>query len=77
MTDCATKRIWLAEAQNALHQLITGGQETKVNFGPGKGVEYSQANIAQLRTYIAQLQAEVDECDGKVGMRRGPIRFTM
>ncbi len=75
MTDCATKRIWLAEAQLALHQLQTGTKETKITFGPGKGVEYSQANIEQLRTYVADLQAQVDECDGKTAARRGPIRF--
>lgn len=75
MTDCATKKLWLAEAELALHKLLTGQAEVTVTFGSGKSVTYTQANIAQLKDYIADLQAQVDACDGKEPARRGPIRF--
>ncbi|HEY1035556.1 MAG TPA: gpW family head-tail joining protein [Pseudoxanthomonas sp.] len=73
--DCATKKLWLAEAELALHKLLTGEREQTVTFGSGKSVTYTQANINQLKSYIADLQAQVDECDGKAPAKRGPIRF--
>lgn len=76
MTDCATKRLWLAEAENALHALMTGTKEVKITFGPNKSVEYTQANLRELRAYIDQLRAEVAECDGQTRPRRAPVRLT-
>lgn len=75
MTDCATKRLWLAEAEYALHQLMTGAKEVEVQFGTGKAVKYTEASIRDLKSYIADLQNQVDECDGKEVRKRGPIRF--
>lgn len=75
MTDCATKRLWLAEAENALHALMTGAKEVKVTFGPSKSVEFTAASIRDLRAYIQQLRDEVAECDGRTTPRRGPVRF--
>lgn len=75
MTDCATKRLWLAEAEYALHQLMTGAKEVEVQFGAGKSVKYTDANRRDLQAYIADLQNQVDECDGKTPCKRGPIRF--
>ena len=74
MTDCATKRVWLAQAELALHQLMTGTKEVKLSFGPGKAVEYSQATVRDLQAYVNQLRAEVAECDGQAPCPRGPIR---
>ena len=75
MTDCATKRLWMAEAELALHQLLTGQREVKLTFGTAKGVEYNQTNISELRAYIATLTEQVRECDGQPSGRRGPVRF--
>lgn len=75
MTDCATKRLWLAEAQLALHKLMTGTSEQTVTFGSGKSVTYTAASIDKLKDYIADLQNQVDACDGKTPCKRGPIRF--
>lgn len=75
MTDCATKRLRLAEAENALHELMTGTKAVKVGFGPGKSAEYTEANIDKLRTYIEDLRRQVAECDGQVLQGRAPIRF--
>lgn len=46
MTDCATKKLWLAEAELALHKLLTGQAEVTVTFGSGKSVTYTAASIA-------------------------------
>lgn len=75
MTDCATKRLWLAEAELALHQLLTGQREVKLTFGTAKGVEYNQTNIRELRAYVDTLREQVRECDGQQSGRRGPVRF--
>lgn len=75
MTDCATKRLWLAEAQLALHRLLTGTSEQTVTFGSGKSVTYTSASIDKLRAYIGDLENQVAECDGLTPCKRGPIRF--
>lgn len=76
--DCATKKVWLAEAELALHKLQTGTAEVSVTFGNGKSATYTAgtASVAKLQAYIAQLQAEVDACNGLTPCKRGPIRFT-
>lgn len=75
MTDCLTKELWLAEARLALHRLLTGTSEQTVQFGPSKSVTYTQANINQLKDYVAQLESEVAECNGEDPKKRGPVRF--
>lgn len=75
MSDCATKKLWLAEAELALHRLLTGTAEQTVQFGSGKSVTYTAANINQLKAYIADLKNQVAECDGQAQSRRGPVRF--
>jgi hypothetical protein len=79
VTDCATKKQWLLEAELALHKVSTGTAEVTVQFGSGKSVTYNQANIEQLRTYVQDLRTQVAECDpssGETSQRRRPIRFT-
>jgi hypothetical protein len=75
VTDCATKRLWLAEAEVALHRLLTGTAEQTVTFGSGKSVTYTAASIDKLRAYIEDLRNQVAVCDGQVPCKRGPIRF--
>jgi hypothetical protein len=73
--DCATLRLKLAEAENALHNLAIGTQAQTLTFGPGKSVSYQQSNRADLQTYVNYLRSEVAKCDGKTPCRRGPVRF--
>lgn len=75
MTDCLTKKLWLAEAELALHRLLTGTAEQTVQFGPSKSVTYTQANINQLKVYINDLRNEIAVCEGQEPARRGPVRF--
>lgn len=75
MTDCATKKLWLAEAEHALHRLLTGTAEQTVTFGSGKSVTYTAASIDKLKAYVNDLKNQVAECDGQAPCKRGPIRF--
>lgn len=52
--DNATK---LAQAQQALHNLLLGQQVTSITRD-GKRVDFKQADIDKLRQYISQLEAE-------------------
>lgn len=76
MTDCATKRIWLAEAENALHKLMTGSKSQTITFGSGKSVTYNTASISKLQIYINDLRQQVAACDGTASTtKRAPVRF--
>lgn len=75
MIDCATKKLWLAQAELALHNLLIGSAEESVQFGPSKSVTYTRADINQLKAYIADLKNQVAECEGLQPARRGPVRF--
>lgn len=66
MASCAER---LEEAQDALHTLLLGGQVAKVGYGERR-IEYTAANIEQLRAYVKQLEAE---CGDPATVRR-PIR---
>lgn len=68
------KKLRLAEAEVALHALLTGSKEQTVSFGSGKSVGYTQTNIAELRRYINELKDEIAAAEG-TGQKRGPIRF--
>ena len=67
----------LAEAKNALHQLIiaksTGEQviESTIN---GRSTKYfvTEKGESSLRRYISELERE---CGDSVGIKRGSIRF--
>jgi hypothetical protein len=55
----ATLQAWLLAAQTALNNLTTGAQAVEASYSTGEGVKtvrYTAANIAALRTYIAELQ---------------------
>jgi hypothetical protein len=49
----------LLEAEDALHLLLTGTQEVRVQY-ENTSVQYTTANIDELRRYIALLRGEVD-----------------
>lgn len=49
----------LTEAEAALHKLLTGSQVVQVGYGERR-VQYTQANISELRQYIATLKGAID-----------------
>lgn len=58
--DDTTLLSWYGQAIQAMNDLMTGGKVTSVSYSQGTGarsVTYTQANIADLRQWIAQLAA--------------------
>lgn len=49
----------LAEAQTALHALLTGTSVVEVRDSTGESVRFTQVNSARLQAYIRDLQAEI------------------
>ena len=53
---------WLVSAQSAWQQLVTGNLVTSVSYSQGDGaksVTRTPADLAQLRAWIASLEAEL------------------
>ena len=53
-----TLQQWLADAQTARHELVTGRRAQMVAYGQGDGtksVTYTRANLADIDNYIASL----------------------
>ena len=60
--DVATLQTWLADAQAAYHQLMTGAKPSVVMYAQGDGtrsVTYTRTNVGQLAAYIASLQMQL------------------
>ena len=55
MSDAATR---LAEAEEALLDILTGKHIRALQDQNGERVEYSRANLPALQAYIGQLKAE-------------------
>ena len=69
--DCTTR---LAEARDALHNLITGQQVVSASF-EGESVSYTQADRPNLEAYVARLEAQCGGSGvGVTAQRRGPAR---
>lgn len=76
MATCAER---LKEARNALHALMTGKKAVRVSYssdtGGSRSVEYKQADIAELRQYIRELEAECGGTSAATKPRR-PFEVT-
>lgn len=71
-----TLRLWQADAQSAMHALMTGRREVSMSVGtPGtsRSATYTAANLDDLRSYLAQLAAELARRGGAVVSRRRAI----
>jgi len=49
----------LAEAKDALHNLLTGKRAVMLQYGDTR-TQFTAGDIDQLRRYIAELEGEVD-----------------
>ena len=49
----------LAEAEAALHQLLTGAKVVEVSKADGSKVKFNAADRHELRTYIADLNIKI------------------
>lgn len=59
----------LSQAEEALHNLVTGQMARVVVDQNGDRVEFTMTNVADLRAYIASLRA------GTVGQANRPLGF--
>lgn len=82
MATCTPERIaqltaWLADAQNALHNLNTGRMPRVVVDQNGERVEFTAANRSGLVAYINSLTAQLAECTGPTcpPLPSGPAQF--
>lgn len=75
--DCPTLRLRLAEAELALHKLLTGSKAQTVTFGPSKSTTFTPATASDLRRYIGDLKDQLASCCGEgTPAPRAPVRFT-
>lgn len=74
MTTLATLQTRLEEAQSALHLLMMGEKEARVQHAANKSVAYTETNRADLERYIQQLEGEIARIEGRP--RRGRILVT-
>lgn len=58
----------LDEARRALHNLLLGKKAIKLQQN-GRSVEYQQADVEKLKSYVADLESQL----GSQGARRRPL----
>jgi hypothetical protein len=63
----------LEEAETAYHRLQIGESAAEVRDSNGESVRYTQANVGRLRSYIADLKAEIAAVAAGTPQRRGPL----
>lgn len=63
MATTAEKKVWLAEAELARHNLLTGQQHASVT-SEGFAATYSKQDIGRLEAYIEKLRTEIDTEEG-------------
>ncbi len=76
MADLATLNARKAEAEAALHKLLTGTMVVQLSHGANgdqSARTFTAANSDSLRMYIADLSNQIARLTG--GARRGPIYF--
>jgi hypothetical protein len=66
-----TLQTYLADALAARHALLTGKRYASVSYASGS-VTYSQADLARLDAYIAELLQQIGLLMGTLP-RRGPV----
>lgn len=74
MADLNTLQTYLAELEQALHDLRKGELPSVVVSPDGRRTEYHQSSIAELRAEISHVKAEIAVAQGSPNPRR-PVRF--
>ncbi|WP_422074112.1 gpW family head-tail joining protein [Tranquillimonas rosea] len=72
MTDTATLRARLAEAEDALHKVALGGAVSVVSYD-GSRTEYTPTSEAALRRYVRSLKRQLGDLSRGGGSHR--VRF--
>lgn len=55
---------WLAEAEQARHELIMGNKAVTVSTGSGKSVSFAATDLGKLDAYIVSLRAQLGLATG-------------
>lgn len=75
MTELSTLQTWLAQAEAARHQLLTGSLVEQLQHGD-QNTRFTRTDIEKLDTYIASLKSQIAGLDGTAIQRRRPINLT-
>ena len=70
MTDLATLKNQLSEAQQAMHELMLGNKYVAISYN-GRSVQKTAADAPNLRMYIKDLKAQIARLEGRSS--RGPL----
>lgn len=73
MADIATLTARKAEAEEALHKLMTGQAAVTVGYD-GRSVSYTPARQAELRAYIKELDVQLGNI---TSARRAPLGISV
>lgn len=63
MTTCAEYQTRFADADLALHRLMTGSKSESFAHGENR-LTYTRASLPELQRYVQYLQAKIDACNG-------------
>jgi len=55
---------WLAQAEQARHELILGNHAVSVSSASGKSVTFSATDLGKLDSYIASLRRQLGQPSG-------------
>lgn len=74
MTETATLEARLAEAETALHKLLTGAQLVELRHSAGAASRtgtFTPSKVGELRAYIADLKRQLGQPTGRraIGIR--------
>lgn len=70
----ATLQQLLSEAEAAYHSLQLGKSAVEVRDSNGESVRFTAANASRLKSYIADLKAQVLAQETGIAKRVGPMR---
>lgn len=76
MADVATLQARLTEAETVYHEWSLGQTVRTFRDQNGEQVEYSQAGMMRLASYLQWLRAQIAGASGPLSTYRGPMRFT-
>ncbi len=65
MADLVTLQTWLASAEAALNDLVTGNKVVEIRHGQNELMRFTPSQVGQLRAYIADLKGQIGALTGQ------------
>ena len=75
MADLATLQTYLAELEEALHDLRRGELPQAIWSPDGRRTEYHPTSLSELKREIEEVKREIAKAQGQSNPRR-PVRFS-